>query len=68
MYAHDESSPFVDVDHSAPQLSLEFKVFLINATTQKHMLESRQLRFWFKDEFPISDRAKYAQGRVANIK
>ncbi len=25
------------------------------------MLESRILRFWFKDEFPVGDRAKYAQ-------
>ncbi|CAL8117375.1 unnamed protein product [Orchesella dallaii] len=50
------------IDDSPPhQLSLEFKVFLVNTTTQKHTLESRQLRFWFKDEFPLAERAKYSQ-------
>lgn len=51
----------VDKDNSPYQLSLEFKVFLVNATTQKHTLESRQLRFWFKDDFPHHERAKYSQ-------
>ena len=45
----------------ASQMSLEFKVFLINAVTKKHTLESRILRFWFKEEFPVSDRAKLCQ-------
>jgi nucleoside phosphorylase len=43
------------------QMSLEFKVFLINSVTKKHTLESRVLRFWFKDEFPASERAKLCQ-------
>lgn len=49
------------MDRSPSQLSLEFKVFLVNLSTQKHMLESRLLRFWFKEIFPVADRAKYAQ-------
>lgn len=48
-------------DPSPYQLSLEFKVFLVNSTTQMHTLESRQLRFWFKDDLPPGDRAKYSQ-------
>ncbi|ODM88883.1 hypothetical protein Ocin01_17797, partial [Orchesella cincta] len=40
------------IDDSPPhQLSLEFKVFLVNTTTQKHTLESRQLRFWLRTSF-----------------
>jgi len=50
-----------ELDSSSPQLFLEFKVFLVNAVTQKHTRESRQLRFWFKDEFPVGDRAKCSQ-------
>jgi hypothetical protein len=49
------------MEDASPQLSLEFKVFLVNAATGKHTLESRQLRFWFKDEFPVGDRPKYSQ-------
>lgn len=30
------------------QLSLEFRVFLVNAQTGKHTQESRILRFWFR--------------------
>ena len=42
-------------------VSLEFKVFLVNAATQKHTLESRILRFWFKDYFNSNEYAKSAQ-------
>ncbi|XP_063709938.1 uncharacterized protein LOC134838354 isoform X2 [Culicoides brevitarsis] len=31
-----------------PQLSLEFRVFLVSANTGKHSQESRTLRFWFR--------------------
>ncbi|CAH0553926.1 unnamed protein product [Brassicogethes aeneus] len=31
-----------------PQLSLEFRVFLVNGQTGKHTQESRCLRFWFR--------------------
>ena len=40
--------------------SLEFKVFLVNGKTQKHTLESRVLRFWFKEYFNGNDYAKSA--------
>lgn len=32
----------------APQLSLEFRVFLVSAQTGEHTQESRSLRFWFR--------------------
>lgn len=32
-----------------PQLSLEFRVFLVSANTGHHSQESRTLRFWFRD-------------------
>lgn len=32
----------------APQLSLEFRVFLVSAHTGEHSQESRSLRFWFR--------------------
>ena len=31
-----------------PQLSLEFRVFLVSANTGQHSQESRSLRFWFR--------------------
>lgn len=34
---------------SPPQLSLEFRVFLVSANTGQHSQESRSLRFWFRD-------------------
>ncbi|XP_076257616.1 uncharacterized protein LOC143194790 isoform X1 [Rhynchophorus ferrugineus] len=35
-------------DYAPAQLSLMFKVFLINAQTKKHTQEARTLRFWFR--------------------
>ncbi|XP_019867594.2 uncharacterized protein LOC109596484 isoform X2 [Aethina tumida] len=35
-------------DLSPPELSLEFRVFLVNGQTGKHTPESRTLRFWFR--------------------
>lgn len=33
----------------APQLQLEFRVFLVSGNTGNHSQESRTLRFWFRD-------------------
>jgi len=41
--------------------SLEFCVFLINASTAMHTKESRQLRFWFKDSIAETDKPRIAQ-------
>lgn len=50
-----------DVDENPCEMSLEFKVFLVNASTQKHTLENRVLRFWFRNTFPESEHAKSSQ-------
>merc|ERR1719479_66148 len=42
-------------------LCLEFRVFLVNAASGKHAQEKRLLSFWFKEEFPVVQRARYAQ-------
>lgn len=34
---------------SVPQLSLEFRVFLVSANTGQHSQESRKIRFWFRE-------------------
>ncbi|XP_068205100.1 uncharacterized protein [Palaemon carinicauda] len=49
------------IEDTPAQLQLEFKVFLINAQTQKHTQESRQLRFWFRDAVADKERMKSAQ-------
>ncbi|XP_055637300.1 uncharacterized protein LOC129775981 isoform X4 [Toxorhynchites rutilus septentrionalis] len=36
-------------ERSIPQLSLEFRVFLVSANTGQHSQESRKLRFWFRE-------------------
>ncbi|XP_065156923.1 uncharacterized protein [Atheta coriaria] len=36
-------------DETLPELSLEFRVFLVSGQTGKHTQESRTLRFWFRD-------------------
>ncbi|XP_055537938.1 uncharacterized protein LOC129725766 isoform X3 [Wyeomyia smithii] len=36
-------------ERSPPQLSLEFRVFLVSANTGQHSQESRKIRFWFRD-------------------
>ncbi len=43
------------------QLSLEFRVFLVNATTRKYTQEKRLLSYWFKEDFPLPLRASAAQ-------
>ncbi|XP_026482543.1 LOW QUALITY PROTEIN: uncharacterized protein LOC113389747 [Ctenocephalides felis] len=42
-------------------LSLEFRVFLVNATSGSHSRESRILRFWFKPSLPEFEHAQIAQ-------
>lgn len=41
---HDQKS-----HHCPPQLTLEFRVFLVSAITGIHSQESRTLRFWFRN-------------------
>lgn len=48
-------------EKSAPQLSLEFKVFLKNASSNTHTQESRKLKFWFKDDVSENDQMHSAQ-------
>lgn len=43
-------------DQLAPQLSLEFRVFLVSGQTGDHSQESRTLRFWFRDWLTDGDR------------
>ncbi|XP_023234232.1 uncharacterized protein LOC111633829 [Centruroides sculpturatus] len=50
-----------DMDIIPPNLSLEFKVFLTNAVNNTHTKESRQLRFWFKDDVSEPDQMRKAQ-------
>jgi len=42
-------------------LCLEFRVFLVNANSGKHAQEKRVLSYWFKQQFPAVQRARYAQ-------
>ncbi|XP_053682658.1 uncharacterized protein LOC128733081 isoform X2 [Sabethes cyaneus] len=37
------------LERSPPQLSLEFRVFLVSANTGQHSQESRKIRFWFRN-------------------
>lgn len=48
-------------DTSSAQLSLEFRVFLVNAQTGLHTQESRNLQFWFMPELPDNQQATVAQ-------
>lgn len=50
-----------EVEDTPAHLQLEFKVFLVNAQTQKHTQESRQLRFWFQSRVPEKERMRSAQ-------
>ena len=51
-----------DVEESgeveAAHLCLEFRVFLVNSTSGKHAQERRLLSYWFKEEFPVLQRAR----------
>ncbi|XP_049770542.1 uncharacterized protein LOC126109562 isoform X4 [Schistocerca cancellata] len=50
-----------DADDSPAQLSLEFRVFLVNAQTGSHTRESRTLHYWFAEELPAAERPSVAQ-------
>lgn len=41
---------------SQPQLSLEFRVFLVSGNTGQHSQESRSLRFWFRSWLTSEDK------------
>ncbi|XP_054279456.1 uncharacterized protein LOC128997788 [Macrosteles quadrilineatus] len=45
----------------AADLSLEFRVYLVNAQTGNHTLESRTLLFWFCSKLPEVDQPHVAQ-------
>ncbi|CAG9836488.1 unnamed protein product [Diabrotica balteata] len=47
------------------QLSLEFRVFLVNKETGKHTQESRTIRFWFRDTTDSQDEIDGGQAGVA---
>lgn len=47
------------------QLSLEFRVFLVNKETGKHTQESRTIRFWFRESKPAQDETDGGQAGVA---
>lgn len=42
-------------------LCLEFRVFLVNVATKKYTQEKRIISYWFKELFPICQRATAAQ-------
>ena len=42
-------------------LCLEFRVFLVNTATKKYTQEKRVLSYWFKELFPLNQRASAAQ-------
>lgn len=44
-----------------PDVSLEFRVYLVNAQTGAHTQESRILRFWFKPVVPVTEHSTIAQ-------
>lgn len=50
-----------DADDQPAELSLEFRVFLVNAQTGKHTQESRTLMFWFSNSLPSFQQASVAQ-------
>merc|ERR1719367_2749513 len=43
------------------QLCLEFRVFLVNVATKRYTQEKRVISFWFKELFPLNQRATAAQ-------
>ncbi|KAG8243875.1 hypothetical protein J6590_035490 [Homalodisca vitripennis] len=48
-------------DEVPAQLSLEFRVYLVNAQTGTHTQESRTLQFWFSSRLPDRDHPTIAQ-------
>ncbi|XKL59919.1 hypothetical protein PGB90_000935 [Kerria lacca] len=54
--SHDEKEITLN-----PDVSLEFRVYLVNAQTGAHTQESRILRFWFKPVVPVTEHSTIAQ-------
>ncbi|KAK9504610.1 hypothetical protein O3M35_010908 [Rhynocoris fuscipes] len=50
-----------DEEYTIPEISLQFRVFLVNGQNGKHTQESRKLLFWFKPQVPVYERASVAQ-------
>ncbi|KAF2366199.1 Nucleoside phosphorylase domain [Trinorchestia longiramus] len=50
-----------DLEDTAPQLQLEFRVFLVSGKSGQHTHEQRHLRFWFAPHYGEQDQAKMAQ-------
>lgn len=48
-------------EYITPEISLQFRVFLVNGQTGSHTQESRKLLFWFKPQVPYHERASVAQ-------
>ncbi|XP_073972429.1 uncharacterized protein isoform X3 [Rhodnius prolixus] len=48
-------------EYTIPEISLQFRVFLVNGQTGSHTQESRKLLFWFKPQVPVYERATVAQ-------
>lgn len=52
---------FTEGEYTIPEISLQFRVFLVNGQTGSHTQESRKLLFWFKPQVPVYERATVAQ-------
>lgn len=50
-----------EISSCNPDISLEFRVFLVNAQTGAHTQESRILRFWFKPIVRVNEQSTIAQ-------
>ena len=48
-------------DASPSELCLEFRVYLKSAKTEKYIQERRVIGFWFKPQFPSSQKTTTAQ-------
>ncbi|BES97826.1 Conserved hypothetical protein [Nesidiocoris tenuis] len=51
----------IDEIEAVPEISLQFRVFLVNGQTGSHTQESRKLLFWFKPSVPVHERPTVAQ-------
>ena len=54
-------NPFILGDTEPSHLSLQFRVFLRNATTKKYTQEKRVISYWFKVAFSPMQQASAAQ-------
>ena len=55
------SQNLISDDHSPSHLSLQFRVFLRNATTKRYTQEKRVISYWFKVAFSPMQQASAAQ-------